>query len=66
MVTEGELKGYAQYPGSDCLNGGIIEISDGHQFMRSLYSRHQIVLPGHQRKNLEVVAGAFGIEVESP
>jgi len=65
MVTEGELKGYAQYPGSDCLNGGIIEIPDGPQFMKRLYSHHQIVVPGHQRRNLEIVAGAFGVEVES-
>lgn len=65
MVTEGELKGWVQYPGSDCLNGGIIEISDGHEFMKRLYSHHQVVVPGHQRRNLETVAGVFGLEVES-
>jgi hypothetical protein len=64
MVVEGDLKGYVQYPGSDCLNGGIIRISDGCEFMKRLYSHHQIVVPGHHRRNIEIIARVFGLDVE--
>lgn len=65
MVVEGELKGYANYPGSDCLTGGVIEVEDGHRFMRNLYSHHQILVQGHQYRNMQIVADAFGLEIET-
>ena len=32
-MAEGQLTGYAQFPGSDCLNGGVIRVRDGHKLM---------------------------------
>mgnify|MGYP006275671163 CR=1 FL=1 len=65
MVVEGTLKGYADYPGSDCVTGGIIEIDDGHSFMRNLYSHHQILVRGHQRRNMDMVADVFDLHIET-
>jgi len=64
MVIEGELKGYVQYPGSDCRNGAIVHISDGHKLMRDIYSHHQILLPGHQKTRIQCAADVFGLAVE--
>lgn len=64
FVMQGKLKGYAQYPGSDCLNGGIIEVSDGHKMMRSVYSHHQCLMTGHQSVDARIVADVFGLEID--
>ena len=39
-VVEGELEGYAGFPGSDCLNGAILRVPDGHRLMKDLASHH--------------------------
>lgn len=64
FVMEGKLKGYVQYPGTDCRNGGVIEVSDGHKMMRSVYSHHKCLMTGHQARELRSVADVFGLEVE--
>lgn len=64
MVIPGTLKGYVSYPGSDCRNGGVIEVSDGHELMRRVYSHHQCVLTGNQARAIRTVADVFGLEVE--
>ena len=63
-VVEGALEGYAQYPGSDCLNGGIIRIPDGHRLMDRLSSHHMLLLTGHNLVDIQMIAGIFGLEVE--
>ncbi len=64
MVIEGQLKGYVQYPGSDCQNGAIVKVPDGHSLMKNIYSYHQILLPGHQMARIEFIAEVFGLTVE--
>ncbi len=51
-VVEGELRGYAQYPGSDCINGGVIKVRNGRALMERLASHHYILMTGH---NLDVI-----------
>ncbi|NQT18549.1 MAG: hypothetical protein HQ592_02510 [Planctomycetes bacterium] len=63
-AAEGELKGYAQFPGSDCRNGGVIEVRDGHKLMASLVSHHYLVMTGHHLPSIRMIAGVFGLEVE--
>lgn len=62
-VAEGVLTGYVQYPGSDCRNGGVIKVRDGRKLMGALASHHYLLMTGHQRADLELVANVFGLEV---
>ncbi|MEN3186537.1 MAG: hypothetical protein ABDK94_09830 [Atribacterota bacterium] len=63
FVIEGTLEGYVQYPGSDCRNGGIIRVPDGHRLMENLPSHHILILPGHHRVALKNMARILEIEV---
>ncbi|MDB6170752.1 MAG: hypothetical protein JWL59_63 [Chthoniobacteraceae bacterium] len=60
-VVEGELTGYTQYPGSDCLNGGVIRVPDGHRLMTHLASHHYLLMSGHHRGGIEAIGAVFGI-----
>lgn len=60
-LVEGELTGYAQYPGSDCLNGGIIRVPDGHRLMTHLASHHYLLMTGHHAAALDHVSSVFGL-----
>lgn len=64
-VAEGELVGYAQYPGSDCLNGGVIRVADGPRLMERLSSHHAILLHGHWPTELRMLARLFGLTIEA-
>lgn len=64
MAIEGELKGYVQYPGSDCRNGAVVEIDDGHKLMKHAYSHHQILVPGHQSRDIELIGNVMDLEVK--
>lgn len=61
-VVEGELTGYAQYPGSDCLNGGVIRVPDGHRLMTHLASHHYLLLTGHHAAALDHVSAVLGLQ----
>jgi hypothetical protein len=63
-VAEGVLTGYVQYPGSDCRNGGVLRVRDGRKLMGALASHHYLLMTGHQRADLELVANVFGLEVQ--
>ena len=63
VAFEGELVGYAGWPGSDCLNGGVIRVPDGHTLMRRLPSHHSLLVAGHHRAGLELLSRVFGLEV---
>jgi hypothetical protein len=65
IVVEGELKGYVQYPGSDCRNGAVLKVPDGHRFMNELSSHHQCLMPGHGRRDIELVAQVFGLALDA-
>jgi hypothetical protein len=64
VVGEGELTGYAGYPGSDCLNGAVIRVPSGHALMRGLPSHHSLISTGHDRAGIELVAEIFGLRLE--
>jgi hypothetical protein len=64
VVAEGELTGYAGFPGSDCLNGALIRVPDGHALMKRLPSHHSLLLVGHHRPALDLVGALFGLRVE--
>ncbi|HPM79048.1 MAG TPA: hypothetical protein PLF81_00015 [Candidatus Anammoximicrobium sp.] len=63
-VAEGQLTGYAQFPGSDCLNGGVIKVRDGHRLMSALASHHYLLLVGHHRVDLQFLGKVFGLAVQ--
>ena len=63
-VAEGELRGYAQFPGSDCLNGGVMRVANGHKLMKNLTSHHTLLTTGHNLNDLEFIAPIFDIEIE--
>ncbi len=65
-ATEGSLTGYTGYPGSDCLNGGIIKVADGRRFIESLYSHHSLLTAGHNAADLRLIAKVFDLGTESP
>jgi hypothetical protein len=60
-VVEGELTGYAQYPGSDCLNGGVIRVPNGHRLMTHLASHHYLLLTGHHLAGIESLGTVFDL-----
>ncbi len=64
-VAEGQLTGYAQYPGSDCLNGAVLKVADGHKLMRRLSSHHYLLTPGHNLPDILVLAKVFDLEIET-
>ncbi len=63
-VTEGSLVGYAQYPNSDCLNGGVLKVSDGRKLVNSLFSHHALLMTGHNLADIELLAKVFDLQVE--
>jgi len=63
-MAEGVLTGYAQYPESDCRNGGIVRVRDGHKFMDSLCSHHYLLMTGHHRPEIQLLAKVFDLGLE--
>ena len=64
-VLEGELSGYAQFPDSDCVNGAVLHIADGHQMMQRLASHHYLLMTGHNLPDIDMIASVFGITVNA-
>jgi len=64
-VVEGELTQYIQYENSDCLNGGVVRVQDGHKFVSQVSSHHYIIMEGHHRANFEILGKVFELEVET-
>ncbi len=62
FLSPAELEGYAQYPGSDCRNGGVIRLKDGYEFMNGVYSHHITVLPGRYVAYLKFVGELLGLK----
>lgn len=63
-IVEGALTGYAQFPGSDCLNGAILKVPDGHRLMEQLSSHHYILAAGHHRVDIQNAARILGLNVQ--
>ena len=64
-VAEGSLEGYAQYPGSDCRNGGIIRVTNGPKLVQSLSSHHYLLTTGHNHADIEMLGKIFDFGVET-
>jgi hypothetical protein len=64
VAAEGELTGYAGYPGSDCLNGALIRVPDGRALMARLPSHHSLLTVGHDRAGLELLGRVFGLQID--
>ena len=63
-VAEGALTGYAEYPDSDCLTGGVIKIADGQKLLKTVSSHHYLLMTGHNLVDIEMLSAVFGLEVE--
>ena len=63
-VVPGRLEGYVQFPGSDCLNGGLIRVADGRRLVEELASHHYILATGHHSDEIDMVCKVFGLKVE--
>lgn len=61
VVTPAILTGYVQYEDSDCLNGGLLRVEDGHRFVESLPSHHTVLAAGDLARRLDVIASAVGL-----
>jgi L-fucose isomerase-like protein len=64
MLIKGELEDYAQYPGSDCRNGAVVRINDGHKLMASFYSHHICLITGHWGPEVANLTKVFDLELE--
>ena len=64
VATAAELTGYVGYPGSDCLNGGVIRVRDGRRMMERLPSHHALVMVGNHTADLRMIGNVFGLAVE--
>lgn len=64
VVTEGKLKGYVQYPGSDCRNGAVLKVPNGHRLVTDINSHHQILMSGHWAHDIELISKIYGLGVE--
>ncbi len=63
-ISEAQLTGYVQYENSDCLNGGIIKLKDGQNFVDKVASHHYVVMAGHQRAGMNLISKIFDYELE--
>jgi hypothetical protein len=64
-VAEGSIEGYAQYPGSDCRNGGVIRVRNGPALVQSLASHHYLLTTGHNESDIQMLGKIFDFAVES-
>lgn len=63
-VAEGALTGYAQYPDSDCRNGGVIRIQNGQKLLDTVSSHHYLLMTGHHLADIKMLSRLFELEVE--
>jgi hypothetical protein len=63
-VVEGSLEGYAQFPGSDCRNGAILQVPNGNHLVNHLTSHHYLLMTGHHRADIDLMAKIFELTVE--
>jgi hypothetical protein len=59
-VGDATLEGYAQFPNSDCRNGGIVRVEDGHRLLNHISSHHSLVMTGHHYNSIRSFSNIFG------
>jgi len=64
QVEPAELVSYVQYPGSDCRNGALLKVRDGHTLMKSWSSHHNCLVGGNRLVEIDIAARAVGITME--
>ena len=64
MVMEGSIEGYEQYPDSDCLNGGVLRIADGHKLVRDVSSHHYLLMSGHHLPDIQILGQIFNLGID--
>ncbi len=64
-VIEGEIEKYTQYDDSDCLNGAVIRVNNGHEVVSSLASHHYLILTGHRLAEIRQIAKVFDFKIEA-
>jgi hypothetical protein len=64
LVVEGSLVDYVQYPGSDCLNGAVVRVPNGHKLVDKLYSHHVLLMTGHRGVELDSMARVFDLQID--
>lgn len=62
-MVEGELIKYAQFPGSDCRNGAVVRVKNGHAMVKELASHHYIVTGGNNTAMLEYMGSIFEMDL---
>ncbi len=63
-AIEGTLKGYTQYPGTYCRNGGIVEVPDGKKMVENVFSHHQLVMVGKHTEKISLLRRIYGMKGE--
>jgi hypothetical protein len=63
-VSPATLTGYVQYEGSDCRNGAVLRVEDGHRFVERLPSHHSVIAPGDLSRRVELMASVTGLTVQ--
>lgn len=64
VVAPADLTGFAQYEDSDCLNGGILRVANGYDFVERIPSHHAIIATGDLSRRLDLVAAILGLGIE--
>lgn len=64
QVINAILERYVQYPGSDCLNGALLKVKNGHKLVKKLYSHHNCLIQGNKSVELDFMSRILNIEVE--
>lgn len=64
QVIEGTVKGYVQYSDSDCLNGAVMKVKDGHKLVNNIFSHHLMLMTGRHGKDIDLISKVFGLKVE--
>jgi hypothetical protein len=63
-VAEAILEGYAQFPNSDCRNGGIVRVADGRRLLSQISSHHYLVMTGRYYNDIKTFSNVFGITTD--
>jgi hypothetical protein len=63
-IAEGDLTTYTQYDDSDCLNGAVIKVKDGHRMLREIASHHYLLMTGRNLVDIQMIAPIFGLDTQ--